>query len=392
MGKKARAARAQGVPATSTAPTATIGPTIVPYLDARSAVALSAVWRCVTLIADVLSDWPWQEWRGDELLETSRLVRRPMVTMSRREWTWRVVATEALNSTAHLLHVGGTDSAGKPWSLLPVPPAAIMPSGYGDPWGLTPPTSYNVGGQEVSAEYVTCVRRTPFPDIPDWLNGIVNIARTQFSGYLAADVAAARYWRNGGPTTTVLTTDQELDDPDAEKLGRRWDQRRAMGGVAVLSKGATASPWGADPTAESATVARDQINADVGRYFGVPTRILNAPAGDSETYANVENDALDLYRLCLRGYAGPIEDAISELLPGDPLGGRRMALDPSRFLQGDLASRATAWPQLVTAGIVSIDEARIKGFGLPPLGAASAPTTTPDGSTSVAVTTAGGPE
>jgi phage portal protein BeeE len=66
--------------------------------------------------------------------------------------------------------------------------------------------------------------------------------------------------------------------------------------------------------------ARREMAAEIGRYFGVPTRILNAPAGDSETYSNVENDRDLLLRYTLRGYMGPIEDAISERLPGDYLG------------------------------------------------------------------------
>jgi phage portal protein BeeE len=367
-------ARTAATPATSTAPPATVGPTRVPYLDGRSALALSAVWRCVTLIADVIADWQWTEWKGDELLEPSRLVRRPMVTMSRREWTWRVVATEALYSTCHLLHVGGSDSEGGPWSLLPVPPAAIAPIGYVDPYGLLPPTAYVVAGRRVDAQYVTVIRRTPFPGVPDWLNGVINLARTQFGAYLAADIAAARYWQAGGPVTTVIETAAEMDDPEADAIARRWIARRSMGAdyPAVLSSGTTAKPWGADPTAEASVESRREDVAMVGRYFGMPTRILNAPAGDSETYSNVENDAIDLYRMCLRGHAGPVEDAISEILPGDALAGRRMAMDASRFLQGDLASRAIAWPALVQSGIVDTDEARTRGFGLPPRTAAQA--------------------
>ena len=353
-------------------PPATANPTPIPYIDGRTAIALSAVWRCVDLISSVIGDWPWTEWRGDQLLETSRLVRRPMVTMTRREWTWRVVATNALYSTAHLLHVGGFDSEALPWSLLPLPPAAIAPAGYHDPWNLLPPTRYIVAGQEVDARFVTCIRRTPFPGVPDWVNGVVNIARTQFTAYLGADIAAARYWLNGGPVTTVITADQDLEDDDADGIAQRWVDRRRMGGdyPAVFGKGAKAAPWGADPTSESAVGARREINADIGRYFGMPTRVLNAPAGDSETYSNVENEAIDLYRMCLRFYAGPVEDAISELLPGDPLEGRRMQMDASRFLQGDLASRATAWPALVAAGIVTPAEARVRGFGLTPQPAA----------------------
>lgn len=349
-----------------------VQPTVVavtplPAIDTRSVMGLSAVRRCVLLIADTVADMPWQEWKGDELLPASRLVRRPYALMTRREWTWRVVATEALWSTVYLLHVGGTDAQGRPWSLLPLPPSLVTP-GPTDPWGLTPPSEYYVAGQRVSAANLTVIRRTPLPGVSDELAGLIQLARAQFTSYVGADIHAARYWANGGPTTTVITTDQEISDTDAEGIAQRWVDRRAMGSdrPAVLGKGAEAKPWGADPTAESATEARREINAEIGRHFGVPTRILNAPAGDSETYSNVEMDAIDLYRYSLRGYMGPIEDGISDLLPGDPIEGRRMLMDPARFLQGDLSSRATAWSTIVTAGIADPDEARVRGFGLPP--------------------------
>jgi phage portal protein BeeE len=362
-----------GPPAAVGVPTR-VGVQSVPYVDVRSVMGVSAVWRCVTLIADTVADMPWTEWRGDELLTSSRLVRRPYALMTRREWTWRVAATEALFNSVHLLHVGGTDGEGSPWSLLPLPPAVIQP-GLQDPWGLMPPTEYWVAGQRVDAQYVTVIRRAPLPGVSDQLAGALEIARRQFTAYVAADVHMARYWSNGGPAETIVSTDQELDDPEADWIAQRFVDRRAKGAdwPIVVGKGADAKPWGADPTTESAVEARDQMNADVARHFGVPTRIVNAPAGDSETYSNVENDAIDLYRYTLRGYMGPIEDAISELLPGDYLAGRRMVLDPARFLQGDLPTRTTAWSTLVTTGIVDVDEARIRGFGLPPRSATPAP-------------------
>jgi HK97 family phage portal protein len=352
----------------------------VPWVDQHTVTGLSAVWRCVTLIADTIADMPWTEWKGDELLPTSRLVRRPYAQMTRREWTWRTVATEALFSVSYQLHVGGYDSSGAPWSLLPLPPNLVNPYGYVDPWGLVLPAEYMVANMHVSASDLTIIRRAPFPGVLDRVAGILDIARRQFTAYVAADVAMSRYWQAGGPITTVITTDQELDTTEADAIAQRWVDRRTRGAdyPAVLGKGAHADPWGADPTSESAVEARREINADIGRYFGVPTRILNAPAGDSETYSNVENDAIDLTRYTLRGYMGPIEDAISELLPGDYIEGRRMVLDPSRFLQGDLPTRATAWGALVAAGIVDLDEARTRGFGLPPRRLATS--TTPTGS------------
>lgn len=352
--------------------TPTIHPvTTVPYVDARGVLGLSAVWRCITLIADTLSDMPWQEWRGDEQMEpVSRLVRRPFALRTRRWWTWRNVATEALYNRCYNLHVGGTDSSGRPWSLLPLPPDVVQPVNPLDPWGISFPDEYSIAGTRVRASQVTIVERAPFPNVSEALSGLLSIARMQFGAMLAADTHTARYWQAGGPTLMVVSVPEPIDNPEAEKIAQRVKDRRSMGAdyPLVLGKGGSAEGFGADPTKDSATEARREINAEVGRYFGVPTRILNAPAGDSETYSNVENDAIDLWRYTLRGYAGPIEDAISELLPGDYIEGRRMILQPERFLQGDLASRASAYSQLVGgAPIMQVDEARRRGFQMPPM-------------------------
>lgn len=353
-----------------------LGPVSVPWVSASTVTAVSAVWRAVTLISDLVASFPWGEWVDDDKLDAPhRLVRRPLATMTRREWTWRVVATEALHSTVYLLHTGGYDRTdGSPFSLLPLPPATVYAVNP-DPWGILPASQYVVAGQQVREDQLTIIRRAPLPGISDELAGVLNIARRQFAAYLAADTHMARYWQNGGPVVTQITTEQALDDGEAEAIAARWQQRRQLGAdyPAVFGKGAHAEAWGADPTTESAVDARRDMTAEVGRYFGLPTRILNAPALDSETYANVEADAVDLHRYCLSGYMGPVEDAITDLLDGDSELGHRMVMDPTWFLQGDLTSRATAWAAIVGAEIADTDEARVRGFGLKARGAAQAP-------------------
>lgn len=378
-----------GTPAISQATPPGGLPARVPYASGTTILGLSAVWRCVSLIADTISRMPWTEWRGDEQLPPSRLVRRPTATMSRREWTWRVVATEALFNTAYLLHVGGYASDGAPWSLLPLPPAAVFPLNP-DPWGILPASEYMVAGQRISIDQLSIARRAPWPNTRDSVAGIIDLARQQFTAYLAADTQMSRYWINGGPTQTVIKTDQELNDAQAESLSNRWDDRRARGGTAALGKGADAHPFGADPTQQSAVEARREIVADVGRYFGVPTRILNAPAGDSETYANVESDRLDLLGYTLGGYIDPVQDVISDLLPGDAQVGRRMEIDPTQFVSGDLLTRAQAYSALVTARIVTVEEARRRGFNLAPTPEQASTPTAPADALPAAVVTVDG--
>ena len=64
---------------------------------------------------------------------------------------------------------------------------------------------------------------------------------------------------------------------------------------------------------------------DIARLFGVPAHLALAPTpqGEGMTYTNVESEGLALDRYTLGGYVDPLQDAISELLPGGWRGGRR---------------------------------------------------------------------
>ena len=124
----------------------------------------------------------------------------------------------------------------------------------------------------------------------------------------------------------------------ATVMADRWRDSRALGPdhAAVLEGGLKAKSFGADPTTDSAVEARRELVADIARYFGVPTRIVNAPTGDSETYTSTEGANLDLVRFTLQNYIGAIEDGISDLLPG----GRQMVMRTAPLTWGPFAARA----------------------------------------------------
>ena len=121
----------------------------------------------------------------------------------------------------------------------------------------------------------------------------------------------------------------------------RWREKRAMGPdyPPVMTNGIEAKDLGADITAQSAVEARKEMVADVGRYFGIPSHVLNTPQGDTETYSSTEASNMDLVRYTLQNYIGAIEDAISDQLPR----GRFMDMDTYRLM---LRDRARPGPEL----------------------------------------------
>jgi phage portal protein BeeE len=156
-----------------------------------------------------------------------------------------------------------------------------------------------------------------------------------------------------------------MPDAVSTQISDRWRERRSHGPDywPVLSGGLKAKMYGVDPTAEAAVEARRELVADIARFFGVSTSLVNAPAGDSETYTSTEVQGIHLNTFTLQNYFGAIEDAISDLLPG----GRRLFIDPAKLYRGTLLSQAQAY-QLATGNKawMDVDEVR-EAWGLPPV-------------------------
>lgn len=95
-----------------------------------TSLGLSAVWACLDILSNGVSQLPWQEKRGTLDLPLSRIVKRPQAQRTRREWVNIVTTTLALYDVCYLLKVGGEDAEGVPMSLVYVQPAIIQPRYY----------------------------------------------------------------------------------------------------------------------------------------------------------------------------------------------------------------------------------------------------------------------
>ena len=314
-------------------------------LTVIEAAGISAVRRCVSLIANAVAGQRWTEWNGyDQIEPVSRIVKRPAAIMSRREWVWRVISQMALEDIAYLRMIGGVDDEGVPGSLIPLPSQVVSPAGFVDPYGIFPPTQYTINGVPgvVSGEEVIQMRSAFWPGVPPHLQGILKMARNSMMQAWASDVYGARYWQAGGSPTTVISTEQELDKTQADAIADRWRDRRSRGPdyPAVLGKGATANSWGADIANAVAIEARRELVVEIANLFGVPARYVNVvPTGNSMTYANLNDEALSLERFTLAGFVDPIQDVVSDLLPED----RFMLVDMTRLTRAGQEARFRAW-------------------------------------------------
>lgn len=336
---------------------------LVSGVSPTTALGLSSVWRCLDVLCNGTSQLEWRELLGNLDLPPSRLVERPQAARTRREWVSLVVSTVALFDVCYLLKAG-RDTDDMALGLWPIDPSLISPQ-ITDQWSLLPPDRYWLGNVALTADDLVIIRRSPQPSITEPLSGVLNLARVTFAAAIASEGYASRYWQAGGAPTTVLESDANVPQTTADQISEAWANRRAKGPdhAPVLSGGLKAKSFGADPTAESAVEARREMVADVGRYFGVPTRILNAPTGDSETYTSAQAANQDLVRYTLQNYIGAIQDAISSQLPA----GRRMVMDTWTLTRPDALAEAQSY-QLATGGKAWIAPEEVRErLGFPPI-------------------------
>lgn len=308
------------------------------------ALGIDTVLACVRTIADLTADALVAEYRGDERLDVqSRIVRRPMATITRRTWIWVVAATMALYNGCYLWRRFGRDSEGVVLTLEPLAPSRVAWIA-GDPY---------IDGQKADASELVWVPRMTFPTVTRELGSILRLAREAFAAAASADAVRSGFWETGGSPGIYISVAQEIDATEADAIRDRYVERRTSnpGTPPVFGKGGTLETVGADMAAEGANMALSGMGTSIARYFGVPAWLVNVPneAGNL-TYANASAAGLDLVRYTLQpGYAGPIADAWSGELPGDYLIGRRVVLDLTHLTRGTILEQFQAY-QIATGG------------------------------------------
>jgi phage portal protein BeeE len=294
------------------------------------ALGIDTVMACVRVIADLTADAAVGEYRGDTRLDQeSRIVRRPMASVTRRTWIWLTAATMALYNGCYLLRRFGRDSEGVAFTLEPVAPPRVA-------WLNA--STVHIDGTQVNPLDLVWIPRMTFPTVTRELGWMIRLAREAFAAASAADMYRSGYWEAGGSPNLYISTDQELIGNQADDIRDRYVDRRTTtpGAPPVFGKGADLKSLGADLSAASASGAISGIGTSIARYFGVPAWLVNVPSeAGSLMYANASSAGLDLVRYTLQpGYAGPIADAWSDELPGDIFMGRHVVMDLRHLTEG----------------------------------------------------------
>lgn len=323
-----------------------------------AAMSVSAFYACVTLLADTVSSLPGAAYRKVDtasipITPVPRLLANsPYPETTWFEWLWMMM--EALTITGNAFAYIVRDAAEVPIGLMPIHPDYIsITIEHRTVW---PEPIFRLGGEEISAADILHIKRYPQAGCVLGLSPIQKAA-SAVGLTLAAERYGLNYFRDSANPSSVLETEQTLDDTAAKSLMRRWVA--SHGGrrlPAVLSGGVKWRPIALTPNESQFLETRQFQRTEIAMWFRIPPHMIGETTKSTSWGTGLEQQVIGFNTFTLRPWLTCIEQRLSTLLPR----GQFFKFNIDGLLRGDVKSRWEAYKIGRDCGVYSVNDIRAK--------------------------------
>lgn len=330
--------------------------------DYSGGMSIPGASRAALLLAELIGSVPWAAYRtragtnGEKLDPTPPLLEQPAPPDTRMA-TFSSMALDLVWNGNAVALVAARNSEGWPTAILPVPAEYVQVKrlGYAEGSMDLPSGSvvYNIGGKWYPATDVVHVKG---PCRPGALRGR-GVLENHLAGTLRLAEEQAKQARavgsSGIPTGILKSTDPDFEEEDAKALKAAWVRNQRERTIAVLNATTefTALAW--NPTETQLLDARRFSLHEIALIFGLDPSWLGV-SGDSMTYANIEQQAINLVKFSLRPHLVRFEQALSQHLPR----GTWAEANLDALLRADTLTRYQAHAIGLDKGFLTLDEVR----------------------------------
>jgi len=193
---------------------------------------------------------------------------------------------------------------------------------------------------------------------PGSLTGLSRVERLKEALGLSAAMQsfAARFFGTGATTQGIIEFPGNLTPEQAKNLRDGFDSahrgfRRAHK-TGVLSGGATYKQTTVPNDAAQFLESRRFSVEEIARAFNIPLSMMGVPG--TQSYASVEQNAIQFVTHTLRPYIEKLEWSYSRLLPVEAF----IAFNTNGLLRGDFNSRISAYATGLQSGFMSVNDVR----------------------------------
>lgn len=339
-------------------------------VTADRAIALTAVWACITLIAGSIASMPLVLYkRVGESRERytdhplySVLHDKPNPAQNVMAFWEAIVTALLLRGNAYALLSRGEDNRIR--ALWYVHPDRVAPDVL-----KTGRLRYRVstpnGTQQTIADTEMLHVVGPMSDDGYTGRSVISTFRETLGLGLALERYGAEFFSNAATPRGMLTAPGKLSDAARKHLTDLVVERHASPGrrhrTMILEEGLKFEPIALTHEDSQFVESRRFTTEEVARIFGVPGHMVGGDTKGSLTYSNAETEGLRLLKHTLGPWCARIVAAVNHACIS-PLERRQSYAEylPDALLMTDTAGRYAAYKTGLEAGFLTLDEVRRK--------------------------------
>ncbi|MCW1932622.1 phage portal protein [Pararhodobacter zhoushanensis] len=338
-----------------------------------SAMRVTAVYACISLIAETLAALPLHVYRKKTDPQTGRESREkvadhplyrllhemPVAGMTSFEWREMILSHTALRGDGFARII--TDRGGQIAELPPILPDHIQP--FRDRRGRLLYRWWEDGRGPTRILFDEEVLRIPHK-MMDGVTSLSPIAthRQTIGNALAAGQFLRSFYANSAQPKGALMSDQPLTDEAAKALRKSWEERHQgpenAGRVAIFDGGLKWESIGMTMDDAQYIELQKFSIGDIARIYLVPPHKIGEMG--AATFGNIEHQAIEFVVDTILRWVRRVESRYNAYLltPSDRAAGLYAAFDMKGLLRGDATARGNFYRALFYIGAISPNEIR----------------------------------
>ncbi|SHU12613.1 phage portal protein, HK97 family [Mycobacteroides abscessus subsp. abscessus] len=324
----------------------------------RSAMGLSAVYRCVSLISGSIASLPLRTVVTDSSGVTQRTASwlddpAGPAGVTSFEFVEYMLVSLLLHGNFYGLKIfGGADQI---LGLQPLPPQCVgveVKNGH---------KLYRVQLENGQSQQFTDREMVHIPGLSlDGVTGVspITIARNSIGAAIQAERTAARLYSNGLLASAIITPEDELSDEQAVEIKNAMTSRMAGEAHAhepmVVNRRFKVTPWSVNPVDAQFIESRAFAVDEVARWFGIPPHLLGQTEKQTSFGAGLSEQNRGYAKYTLEPWTRRIEARLTRLLPPN----RKAEFDFRSLVSPDPETEINLLIAQVEAGLLTNPEAR----------------------------------
>jgi HK97 family phage portal protein len=324
----------------------------------RSAMGLSAVFRCVSLISGSIASLPLRTVVTDPngiTQRTTSWLDDPAGPdgMTAFEFVEFMLVSLLLHGNFYGLKILG--GAGQLLGLQPIPPQCVA---------LEVKDGRKIFRVQLENGQTRQLTERDIVHIPgislDGYTGVspLTIAKNSLGAAIAGERSAARLFSNGLLASAIVTPEDTLTEDEATAIKQSLDGKVAgethAGGISLINRKLKITPWSIKPEEAQFLQSRAFAVDEVSRWFGIPPHLLGQTEKQTSFGAGLSEQNRGYAKYTLEPWTRRIEARLTRLLPPN----RKAEFDFRSLVSPDPETEINLLIAQVEAGLLTNAEAR----------------------------------